>query len=94
MQTLSLTGKTFRLGHTYADNGSYTVTVAVADDDGGTHSDTRGRRRQRGAAAAAFNAPNSVAEGSPISISLTGPSDPSSVDTAAGFTYAFDTVAG
>jgi len=32
--------KTFALGHTYADNGSYTVTVAVTDDDGGSHNDT------------------------------------------------------
>ena len=26
--------------HTYADNGVYTVTVSVADDDGATGSDT------------------------------------------------------
>jgi PKD repeat protein len=30
---LSLIGKGFLLAHTYADNGSYTVTVAVKDDD-------------------------------------------------------------
>ena len=39
---------------------------------------------------ATFNAPASVNEGSPIGLSLTSPSDPSSVDTTAGFTYAFD----
>jgi len=30
----------FSLSHVYADDGVYTVTVTVADDDGGTHSDT------------------------------------------------------
>lgn len=39
---------------------------------------------------ATFNAPASVDEGSAIGLSLTGASDPSSADTAAGFTYAFD----
>src|SRR5439155_13639447 len=33
---LTLVGKTFSLSHTYDDNGSYTVTVKVTDDDGGT----------------------------------------------------------
>ncbi len=32
-QTLSLNGKDFSLSHLYADNGSYTVTVCVSDDD-------------------------------------------------------------
>ena len=35
-QALPLTGKTFELSHVYADNGSYTVTVTVNDDDGGS----------------------------------------------------------
>ena len=32
--------KTFALDHTYADNGVYTVTVTVTDDDGGVGVDT------------------------------------------------------
>jgi PKD repeat protein len=37
--TLQLSGKNFALNHTYTDNGSYTVTVTVTDDDGGVGSD-------------------------------------------------------
>ena len=37
---LTLTGKTFALGHLYADAGVYTVTVEVADGHGGTGTDT------------------------------------------------------
>ncbi len=33
-------GKSFNLGHTYAESGTYAVTVIVQDDDGGTHADT------------------------------------------------------
>src|SRR5439155_4308608 len=42
------------------------------------------------APSASFNAPASVNEGSAIALSLTGVSDPSSGDTLAGFSYAFD----
>ncbi len=39
-QPLTLTGKTFELSHIYADNGVYTVTVEVIDDDSGISTDT------------------------------------------------------
>lgn len=37
---LTLTSKTFSLSHVYADDGEYTVTVIVTDDDLGVGSDT------------------------------------------------------
>jgi len=40
VQTLPLTGKNFSLEHVYPDNGVYTVTVSVSDDNGGTGNDT------------------------------------------------------
>lgn len=40
VQALALSGKTFALNHTYADNDVYTVTVTVTDDNGGSGSDT------------------------------------------------------
>lgn len=38
-QPLTLSGKTFALSHTYVDNGSFTVTVQVTDEDGATGTD-------------------------------------------------------
>ncbi|MEZ5552745.1 MAG: PKD domain-containing protein [Pseudomonadales bacterium] len=40
VQPLTLAGMAFTLGHVYADNGTYTVTVTVADSQGGSNSDT------------------------------------------------------
>lgn len=39
VQPLALAGKTFALAHTYVDNGPFTITVRVTDDDGGTGTD-------------------------------------------------------
>ena len=68
------------------DNGSYAVTFTVTDDDGGANSDSFTVTVDNVAPTATFNAPASVNEGSPINLSLSGPLDPSTVDTAAGFT--------
>lgn len=75
--------------HTYANSGSYTVTVTVlhgALSQSGTTSHTVNNI----APTATFTAPASGRVGQPLNISLTSPSDPSPADTAAGFTYAFD----
>jgi hypothetical protein len=67
-----------------------TVTITANDGNGGVTSTTFSLVVNNVAPTATFNAPASVNEGSNINISLTSPSDPSSVDTTAGFTYAFD----
>jgi hypothetical protein len=69
---------------------SQTVTITANDGNGGVTSTTFSLTVNNVAPTATFNAPTSVNEGSNINISLTSPSDPSSVDTTAGFTYAFD----
>ncbi|MCL4507817.1 MAG: PKD domain-containing protein [Chloroflexi bacterium] len=70
--------------------GSYTVKVLATDSGGLTAAGQATINVLNVAPAATFIAPTSVNEGSPINLSLTDPSDPSSADTAAGFTYAFD----
>lgn len=42
VQALTLSGKNFTLSHTYIDNGIYTITVTVTDDEGGTGMDQVG----------------------------------------------------
>ena len=72
------------------DNGSRTVAGSIRDKDTGTNTYTAGVDVDNVAPTATFHAPGTVDEGSNIALSLTGPIDPSSVDTAAGFEYAFD----
>src|SRR5439155_680185 len=73
-----------------SDNGSRTVKGKIRDKDGGLSEYAATVAMNNVAPTATFNSPGSVNEGGPIGLSLTGPFDPSSVDTAAGFTYAFD----
>ncbi len=85
------TGSLGAHAHTYDDDGPYTVTVTVSEagnvaSDSATFQVTVANV----APTAIFNAPASVNEGSDINLSLTNPSDPSSADTTAGFSYAFD----
>lgn len=77
--------------HTYADGpNDYIVTVTVTDKDGGSDSKTFQVHVNNVAPTATFNAPTDMNEGDAINLSLTSPVDPSSVDTTAGFHYAFD----
>jgi hypothetical protein len=72
------------------DNGSYTLTLTVKDDEGSETPSTASLTVANVAPTATFNAPSSVDEGSSISLSLTSPVDPSTADVGAGFTYFFD----
>jgi PKD repeat protein len=76
--------------HAYADNGSYTATLTVTDASGQTATDTAAVTVSNVAPTATFSGPSSVAPGASATFSFASPSDPSSADTAAGFTYSYD----
>jgi hypothetical protein len=75
-----------------SDDGPGTLDFGakIRDRDGGVTEYTGNVSVANVAPEATFNAPTSVEEGRTINLSLTNPSDPSSVDTSAGFEYAFD----
>lgn len=81
--------KTFNLVHSYLDSGSYMVTVSVQDNDAAVGSDSLTVTVNNVAPTATIDQNNPVDEGSPVTVSLVNPSDPSTVDTAAGFHYSF-----
>jgi hypothetical protein len=66
------------------------VTKVEVSDGKFTASDTATVTVNNVAPTASLNSPDSVDEGSAISLSLINPSDPSSADTTAGLSYAFD----
>ncbi|HEY0602688.1 MAG TPA: PKD domain-containing protein, partial [Herpetosiphonaceae bacterium] len=72
------------------DNGARTVKARISDKDGGVSEYIASVSIKNVAPVANFTATSPVNEGDPISLALSNPSDPSSVDTAAGFSYAFD----
>jgi subtilisin family serine protease len=76
------------------DNGSRTVKGKIRDKDGGVTGYSANVTINNVAPTATFTAPTQINEGTTIALSLTSPFDPSSADTAAGFTYAFDCGAG
>lgn len=77
--------------HPYAESGTYTVTLKVTDANGKESStNTVATIANLPPAAALSVAPQAVQAGGSFAVSLGGPSDPSSVDVAAGFQYAFD----
>ena len=93
----SLAGATYATSGTsattsclYADNGAYTVRARVLDKDGGAGDVATVVTVNDVAPTATLLAPAGGEEGAALALSLTAPSDPSSVDVAAGFQYAFD----
>ena len=76
--------------HTYADQGTYTVTIVVMDSNGGMDSDTFDVVVDPVAPTATLGNSGPVVEGSSATVSFSNQFDPSSADTTAGFHYAYD----
>jgi len=84
------TGTLASQSHTYADNGTYTVTVKVTDKDGADSNVASFQVTVSNVAPTASLANNGpINEGGSATVSFSGQSDPSSADTTAGFRYAY-----
>jgi DNA/RNA endonuclease G (NUC1) len=90
----SVVGIGATLSHAFPDNGSYAVSVVVSDLFGGTSTTSANVTITNANPTAVFNAPSTVGETSPIVLSVSNVSDPSSVDVNAGLQIAFDCGAG
>jgi hypothetical protein len=72
------------------DSGARAVKGKIKDKDGGVNEYTASVTVNNVAPTATFSNTGPVNEGTSFQLSLTSPQDPSSADTTAGFTYAFD----
>jgi probable HAF family extracellular repeat protein len=81
-------GATPPSAHTYADNGSYDISLTVSDGKGGSVTETSTATISNAAPTATWSPPAEVNEGSSISLSLTAPSDAAADLTT--LQYAFD----
>ncbi len=72
------------------DFATTTITVTAHGTNGSTADDSFDTSAVNVAPTAVFNAPTSQLYSTGFNISLSSPSDPSSADTTAGFTYDFD----
>lgn len=80
--------------HVFTDNGRFTITLTVRDPSGLTSVATTTATIVNVPPTATFTKPASVNEGVGFTISLSGATDVSALDRAAGFQYAFDCGAG
>ena len=91
--TLPLTlqaDKTFALSHTYDNDGSYAIVVAITDSDENVTSQSVTLNVSEVAPTAAFGNSGPVLEGGSATVSFTGAYDPSNADAAAGYRYSYD----
>ena len=86
----SHTTGTLTPAHTYADNGTYTVTLKVTDANNQTATDTAVVTVANVAPTATVSNGGPVTVNSLVSITFSGQLDASSADTSAGFKYSFD----
>jgi hypothetical protein len=77
--------------HTFADSGTFNVTMTAKDAFGATGAAQNFPVTIANVApTATLPTPTAVNEGGSFTLSLTNPSDPSTADTQAGFQYAFN----
>lgn len=88
------TGLGLTASHAYDDDGVFTLSLTVTDPDGLTDTATTTVTVANVAPSATFVAPGAVPPNTGFTLALTGATDPSPVDDAAGFEYAFDCGAG
>ena len=81
---------TIQASHLYTDNGSYNVVLTVLDDDAGEGIANGIITVDNVAPTGTFQAPSAVNEGTDITLALKDAFDPSVIDTAVGFEYAYD----
>ncbi len=84
------TGTDPAVSHTYADNGTFVVTLIVTDPGALADTASASATVSNVKPSATFVAPSTIPVSTGFTISLTNPNDPSSADVLAGFTYRFD----
>ncbi len=83
-------GTSASIDFTPQDNDTFTVLLTVTDSLGGIGRFSTTITAENVAPAGTLDVPASVGEGTPLTLALSGVTDPGTLDTEAGFTYAFD----
>jgi hypothetical protein len=76
-------------GFAFPDSGNYPIRARITDRDGGFSEYTATALVTNVAPTATPNIPATIPEGSTVTVSLAGVTDPSPADVAAGFRYSF-----